>query len=117
MRGLGTRIAAFVKWVFTVLFITVVVRLEEEDVMTESDGGAVVEGVAVGGKGLNAEKCCWEEALSYFLLVDNKANEEAISAGMKKFAIQRAKLHGWPNTYVLTKAMGEMLTKVQPNFF
>ncbi|GKE50544.1 fatty acyl-CoA reductase 3-like protein [Tanacetum coccineum] len=84
MRGLGTRIAAFVKWVFTVLFITVVVRLEEEDVMTGSDGGAVVEGVAVDGKGLNAEK---------------------------------AKLHGWPNTYVLTKAMGEMLTKVQPNFF
>nr|GEW89398.1 alcohol-forming fatty acyl-CoA reductase [Tanacetum cinerariifolium] len=43
------------------------------------------------------------------LLVDNKANEEAISAGMKKFGIQRAELHGWPNTYVLTKAMGEML--------
>ncbi|PWA56796.1 alcohol-forming fatty acyl-CoA reductase [Artemisia annua] len=43
------------------------------------------------------------------LLADKKANEEAISADMKEFGIQRAKLHGWPNTYVFTKAMGEML--------
>ncbi|XP_076908169.1 putative fatty acyl-CoA reductase 4 [Bidens hawaiensis] len=42
-------------------------------------------------------------------LVVDKANEEAISSYMKDFGIQRAKLHGWPNTYTLTKAMGEML--------
>ncbi|KAI3695083.1 hypothetical protein L1987_78071 [Smallanthus sonchifolius] len=42
-------------------------------------------------------------------LVIEKANEEAISSAMKNFGIQRAKLHGWPNTYVFTKAMGEML--------
>ncbi|KAJ9554764.1 hypothetical protein OSB04_009378 [Centaurea solstitialis] len=38
-----------------------------------------------------------------------KLDEEAISCAMKDFGIQRAKLHGWPNTYVFTKAMGEML--------
>ncbi|KAK9070707.1 hypothetical protein SSX86_011109 [Deinandra increscens subsp. villosa] len=37
------------------------------------------------------------------------ANEDTISSAMKDFGIQRAKLHGWPNTYVFTKAMGEML--------
>ncbi|KAI3786726.1 hypothetical protein L1987_40628 [Smallanthus sonchifolius] len=42
-------------------------------------------------------------------LVIEKANEEAISSAMKDFGIQRANLHGWPNTYVFTKAMGEML--------
>ncbi|GJZ41319.1 alcohol-forming fatty acyl-CoA reductase-like protein [Tanacetum coccineum] len=41
----------------------------------------------------------------HMLLVDNKANEATISAGMKKFG----QSYGWPNTYVLTKAMGEML--------
>nr|XP_043624037.1 probable fatty acyl-CoA reductase 4 [Erigeron canadensis] len=42
-------------------------------------------------------------------LVFERANEEAISSTMKDFGIQRAKLHGWPNTYVFSKAMGEML--------
>ncbi|XP_076884070.1 putative fatty acyl-CoA reductase 4 isoform X2 [Bidens hawaiensis] len=42
-------------------------------------------------------------------LIIDKANEEAISSYMKDFGIQRAKFHGWPNTYTLTKAMGEML--------
>ncbi|XP_076952091.1 alcohol-forming fatty acyl-CoA reductase-like [Bidens hawaiensis] len=42
-------------------------------------------------------------------LVIEKANEKAISSFMKDFGIQRANLHGWPNTYSFTKAMGEML--------
>ncbi|KAI3695081.1 hypothetical protein L1987_78069 [Smallanthus sonchifolius] len=42
-------------------------------------------------------------------LVIENANEEVISSAMKAFGTQRAKLHGWPNTYVFTKAMGEML--------
>nr|ACJ83733.1 unknown [Medicago truncatula] len=28
---------------------------------------------------------------------------------MKDLGMERAKLYGWPNTYVFTKAMGEML--------
>ncbi|URE25038.1 fatty acyl-CoA reductase [Musa troglodytarum] len=37
------------------------------------------------------------------------APEEAEKLAMKELGIRRAKLFGWPNTYVFTKAMGEML--------
>ncbi|KAI9107734.1 hypothetical protein K1719_021397 [Acacia pycnantha] len=36
-------------------------------------------------------------------------NDMAITSVMKDFGIKRANLYGWPNTYVFTKAMGEML--------
>ncbi|CAH2072163.1 unnamed protein product [Thlaspi arvense] len=36
-------------------------------------------------------------------------SEKEISQAMKDLGMARAKLHGWPNTYVFTKAMGEML--------
>ncbi|KAK9940753.1 hypothetical protein M0R45_017396 [Rubus argutus] len=36
------------------------------------------------------------------------ASEEVITNTMKDFGIERAKLYGWPNTYVVTKAMGEL---------
>ncbi|XP_065867409.1 fatty acyl-CoA reductase 3-like [Euphorbia lathyris] len=36
-------------------------------------------------------------------------SEKAISAAMKDFGLERARTFGWPNTYVFTKAMGEML--------
>ncbi|CAN6840670.1 hypothetical protein HID58_045721 [Brassica napus] len=36
-------------------------------------------------------------------------SEQEISQSMKDLGMTRAKLHGWPNTYVFTKAMGEML--------
>ncbi|XP_062090581.1 probable fatty acyl-CoA reductase 4 [Humulus lupulus] len=35
-------------------------------------------------------------------------SEALIASDMKDFGIQRAKKFGWPNTYVFTKAMGEM---------
>ncbi|KAL5583152.1 hypothetical protein UlMin_015594 [Ulmus minor] len=34
--------------------------------------------------------------------------ESTITSIMKDFGMERAKLFGWPNTYVFTKAMGEM---------
>ncbi|CAH9086622.1 unnamed protein product [Cuscuta epithymum] len=37
------------------------------------------------------------------------ATEKQVRVAMKILGIQRAKLHGWPNTYSFTKAMGEML--------
>ncbi|KAK4492258.1 hypothetical protein RD792_003061 [Penstemon davidsonii] len=37
------------------------------------------------------------------------ANQEKITSAMKDLGMERALLHGWPNTYVFTKAMGEML--------
>ncbi|VVA32946.1 PREDICTED: fatty [Prunus dulcis] len=36
------------------------------------------------------------------------ATEEVITSTMKDFGIERAKHYGWPNTYVFTKAMGEV---------
>ncbi|KAJ6717046.1 MALE STERILITY PROTEIN 2-RELATED [Salix koriyanagi] len=35
--------------------------------------------------------------------------EKEITSAMKDLGIERARLFGWPNTYVFTKAMGEML--------
>ncbi|KAE9592340.1 putative alcohol-forming fatty acyl-CoA reductase [Lupinus albus] len=37
------------------------------------------------------------------------ADEKTVKYGMKDYGIERANLYGWPNTYVFTKAMGEML--------
>ncbi|KAH1090860.1 hypothetical protein J1N35_018117 [Gossypium stocksii] len=37
------------------------------------------------------------------------APDKEKKSSMKEFGLERAKLNGWPNTYVFTKAMGEML--------
>ncbi|CAH2065468.1 unnamed protein product, partial [Thlaspi arvense] len=42
-------------------------------------------------------------------LQKNDCSEEEIAQSMKDLGMSRAKLHGWPNTYVFTKSMGEML--------
>ncbi|KAI5666631.1 hypothetical protein M9H77_16484 [Catharanthus roseus] len=42
-------------------------------------------------------------------LENKNASLGEIRSSMKELGIQRAKLHGWPNTYVFTKAMGEMI--------
>ncbi|KAL5725346.1 alcohol-forming fatty acyl-CoA reductase [Ranunculus cassubicifolius] len=39
----------------------------------------------------------------------NKVSKEEESQTMKELGMKRAKHYGWPNTYVFTKAMGEML--------
>ncbi|CAN6560042.1 unnamed protein product [Malus baccata var. baccata] len=38
-----------------------------------------------------------------------EASERAITLALKDFGLKRAIQYGWPNTYVFTKAMGEML--------
>ncbi|EEF33300.1 Male sterility protein, putative [Ricinus communis] len=42
-------------------------------------------------------------------LESENASEKEITAIMKDFGIERARALGWPNTYVFTKAMAEML--------
>ncbi|XP_062199922.1 fatty acyl-CoA reductase 1-like isoform X1 [Phragmites australis] len=42
-------------------------------------------------------------------LVSSNASEDTIRRTMKKIGTQRAQKFGWMNTYVFTKAMGEML--------
>ncbi|CAK9179112.1 unnamed protein product [Ilex paraguariensis] len=59
------------------------------------------------GLDIDVEKKVTEERLNE--LQDEKASEQAITSAMKDFGIQRARKYGWPNPYVFTKAMGEML--------
>ncbi|KFK33885.1 hypothetical protein AALP_AA5G072900 [Arabis alpina] len=42
-------------------------------------------------------------------LNEQDCSEEDINLSMKELGMKRAKIHGWPNTYVFTKSMGEML--------
>ncbi|KAI3450696.1 hypothetical protein Pfo_007361 [Paulownia fortunei] len=56
---------------------------------------------------INMEKQIAEERISE--LQTQNATQKEITVVMKDLGIQRSMLHGWPNTYVFTKAMGEML--------
>ncbi|XP_058190370.1 alcohol-forming fatty acyl-CoA reductase-like isoform X1 [Rhododendron vialii] len=56
---------------------------------------------------LDMEKKIMEERL--IELQAKEATEQEITLVMKDLGIQRARKYGWPNTYVFTKAMGEML--------
>ncbi|XP_061345409.1 fatty acyl-CoA reductase 3-like [Gastrolobium bilobum] len=78
-------------------------------------GGLIVEdpyhfGVSlngVPGLDIDMEKKVAEEKLNQ--LREEGATEHDIKVAMKDLGIERATLYGWPNTYVFTKAMGEML--------
>ncbi|KAL4326660.1 fatty acyl-CoA reductase 3 [Arachis ipaensis] len=80
-------------------------------------GGVIVEdphkmGVSLNGvQGLNIveEKKIVEKKLKQ--LQQDGATEEEIKISMKDLGMERANEYGWPNTYVFTKAMGEMLVE------
>uniref|UniRef100_A0A5B7BPA9 Fatty acyl-CoA reductase n=1 Tax=Davidia involucrata TaxID=16924 RepID=A0A5B7BPA9_DAVIN len=59
------------------------------------------------GLDIDVEKKVVEERLNE--LQAEEATEKAITMAMKDLGIQRARQFGWPNTYVFTKAMAEML--------
>ncbi|XP_065868574.1 fatty acyl-CoA reductase 3-like [Euphorbia lathyris] len=59
------------------------------------------------GLNIDEEKKLVDEKLNQ--LQAQGANDEYIKEAMKDMGIQRAKVYGWPNTYVFTKAMGEMV--------
>ncbi|XP_057954781.1 fatty acyl-CoA reductase 3-like [Malania oleifera] len=59
------------------------------------------------GLDIYKEKKLIEERLHE--LHSNGATEEAITLALKDLGVQRARLYGWPNTYVFSKAMGEMV--------
>ncbi|XVF19737.1 hypothetical protein REPUB_Repub11eG0136700 [Reevesia pubescens] len=61
----------------------------------------------VSGLDINIEKKVVEEKLNELSLLG--ASEKEITRAMKDLGIERARYYGWPNTYVFTKAMGEML--------
>ncbi|XP_038902167.1 fatty acyl-CoA reductase 3-like [Benincasa hispida] len=62
-----------------------------------------------GNKGLDieGEQMVVEEKLKQ--LKESGATNETITLAMKDLGLERSKLYGWPNTYVFTKAMGEMI--------
>ncbi|KAL3850313.1 hypothetical protein ACJIZ3_012195 [Penstemon smallii] len=59
------------------------------------------------GLDIDAEKKLVEDTLKQLRAENN--SENSIKLAMKDLGIQRARKYGWPNTYVFTKAMGEML--------
>ncbi|RAL43200.1 hypothetical protein DM860_009982 [Cuscuta australis] len=56
---------------------------------------------------IDEEKRVIEEKLME--LKSQEATDKQVRVAMKILGIERAKVHGWPNTYSFTKAMGEML--------
>ncbi|KAI3461304.1 hypothetical protein Pfo_017967 [Paulownia fortunei] len=69
--------------------------------------GETLAGSKITYLDINTEKNIIEERLRE--LQTQKPTEKEITTAMKDLGIERAKLHGWPNTYVFTKAIGEML--------
>ncbi|KAL0370177.1 UNVERIFIED_CONTAM: putative fatty acyl-CoA reductase 4 [Sesamum angustifolium] len=69
--------------------------------------GQTVDGSKISYLDTNMEKKIIEEKLKALQM--QKATEIETTRAMKDLGIERAMLHGWPNTYVFTKAIGEML--------
>ncbi|OIT02567.1 PREDICTED: alcohol-forming fatty acyl-CoA reductase-like isoform X1 [Nicotiana attenuata] len=59
------------------------------------------------GLDIDTEKKVMEETLKQ--LKAKGSSEQSITSAMKELGLERARKYGWPNTYVFTKAMGEML--------
>ncbi|KAF7823251.1 fatty acyl-CoA reductase 3-like [Senna tora] len=60
----------------------------------------------VSGLDIDAENKLVQQTLNQ---LQEGATEKEIKDAMKDLGIQRANAYGWPNTYVFTKAMGEMV--------
>ncbi|KAJ4724781.1 Fatty acyl-CoA reductase [Melia azedarach] len=77
--------------------------------------GLILEDPFSNGEALR--KTCQLDIFAENKLIKKKLNElrtenasdTKVKSTMKELGIERARLYGWPNTYVFTKAMGEML--------
>ncbi|CAA2957139.1 Hypothetical predicted protein [Olea europaea subsp. europaea] len=69
--------------------------------------GETLDGAKISYLDIDTEKRIVEERLRG--LEAQNATELEIASAMRNLGTDRAKLHGWPNTYVFTKAIGEML--------
>ncbi|KAL4301690.1 hypothetical protein GQ457_10G008180 [Hibiscus cannabinus] len=63
----------------------------------------------VGGLDINMERKVVDDKLNDLRL--QGASDKDITIAMKDLGIHRARVYGWPNTYVFTKAMGEMMVE------
>lgn len=59
------------------------------------------------GLDIDTEKKVMEETLKQLTL--EGSSEKSITSAMKELGLQRSRKYGWPNTYVFTKALAEML--------
>ncbi|XP_021901385.1 fatty acyl-CoA reductase 3-like [Carica papaya] len=100
----------------TCVKLMVLVHVSTAYVCGEADG--VIEERSYGmGQTLNgtsvldieAEKKVIHDQLNQ--LSAGRATHQQITQAMKDLGIQRARKYGWPNTYVFTKVMGEMMVK------
>ncbi|GFQ03241.1 fatty acyl-coa reductase 1 [Phtheirospermum japonicum] len=66
-----------------------------------------MDGSEIPNLDIDEEKKIIDEKLQE--LQFQKLTEKEITSAMKDLGIKRAIMHGWPNTYVFTKAMGEMM--------
>ncbi|KAG8371186.1 hypothetical protein BUALT_Bualt13G0060800 [Buddleja alternifolia] len=69
--------------------------------------GETLEGAKVSYLDINGEKKLVEERKTK--LQAQNMTEKELTSTLKDLGVERAVLHGWPNTYSYTKAMGEML--------
>ncbi|XP_011089202.1 fatty acyl-CoA reductase 3-like [Sesamum indicum] len=69
--------------------------------------GQTLPGAEIPYLDINREKKIVEERLRQLHTLNSTPKQ--ITSAMKDLGIERAKLHGWPNTYAFTKAMGEMM--------
>ncbi|MFX6533326.1 SDR family oxidoreductase, partial [Acinetobacter baumannii] len=69
--------------------------------------GETLHGATIPYLDINMEKKIAEERLKE--LQNLNVTEKEITRAMRDLGIQRAMMHGWPNTYSFTKAIGEML--------
>ncbi|KAK4440623.1 Fatty acyl-CoA reductase 3 [Sesamum alatum] len=69
--------------------------------------GQTLPGAKISYLDINMETKIIEERLKELQALN--ATQKEITSVMKDLGIERAKLHGWPNTYSFTKAMGEMM--------
>ncbi|KAK4492257.1 hypothetical protein RD792_003060 [Penstemon davidsonii] len=69
--------------------------------------GETLPGAKISYLDINTEKKIVDKKLKELQILN--ATDKEITRTMKDLGIQRAMLHGWPNTYVFTKAIGEML--------
>ncbi|KAG6570489.1 Fatty acyl-CoA reductase 3, partial [Cucurbita argyrosperma subsp. sororia] len=84
-------------------------------ISTGEGGGLILETPYELGESLNdiqgldiaTEQRVAEEKFKQ--LEESGASKEAITLAMKGLGLERAKMYGWPNVYVFTKAMGEMV--------
>ncbi|KAL5131996.1 Fatty acyl-CoA reductase 3 [Glycine soja] len=80
---------------------------EREGLILEAPHHFGVSLNGVPGPDIDMEKKKVEDKLNQ--LREEGATEHDIELAMKDLGTQRATMYGWPNTYVFTKAMGEML--------